>query len=106
METMDSLNFDKEYIIDSKLSTLTFMDDHGLNPESLSKKKNVIVLYENVTILNGTETVHDFIVSVQNDYYIYLKRRDDGNYVMKIYYNYNNRQQINLLLSSLKNARN
>jgi hypothetical protein len=106
METMDSLNFDKEDIIDSKLSTLTFMDDHGLSPESLSKKKNVIVLYENVTILNGIETVYDFIVSVQNDYYIYLKRRDGGNYAMKIYYNYNNRQQINLLLSSLKNARN
>ena len=100
METMDSLNFDKEDIIDSKLSTLTFMDDHVLSPESLSKKKNVIVLYENVTILNGTETVYDFIVSVQNDYYIYLKRRDDGNYVM----NYNNRQQINLLLSSLKKS--
>lgn len=106
MEIMDSLNFDKEDIIDSKLSTLTFMDDHGLSPESLSEKKNVIVLYENVTILNGIETVNDFIVSVHNDYYIYLKRRNGGNYAIKIYYNYKNRQQINLLLSSLKNARN
>ena len=106
METMDSLNFDKEDIIDSNLSTIIFMDNHGLSPESLSKKKNVIVLYENVTILNGTETVYDFIVSVQNDYYIYLKRSDGGNFAMKIYYNYSNRQQINLLLSSLKNARN
>lgn len=103
---MGSLNFNKEHIINSDLSTLTFMDEHGLNPEILSKKKNVIVLYENTTILNGTEIVHDFIVSVQNDYYIYLKRMVSGHYGMKIYYNYSNRQQINLLLSSFKNARN
>ena len=102
METMDSLNFNKENIIDSKLSTLTFMDEHGLNPEMLSKKKNVVVLYENVTILKGIEIVHDFIVSIQNDYWIYLKRRASGHYGMKIYYNYSNRQQINLLLKSLK----
>jgi hypothetical protein len=99
---MDLLSFDKESIIKSGLCNMIYLDIHGLEPESLSKKKNIIVLYENVIVSDGIQVIDDFIVSVQNDYYIYLKRKEDGSYIMKLYYNYESRPQINLLLKSLK----
>jgi hypothetical protein len=102
MTPMDLLNFDREDIIKPGLCNMTYLDSHGLEPESISKKKNVIVLYENVIVSGGTQVINDFIVSVQNDYYIYLKRKEDGSYIMKLYYIYESRPQINLLLKSLK----
>jgi hypothetical protein len=35
-----------------------------------------------------------------------IKSEEEDNYKMRVYYDYKDRQQINLLLTSFKNARN
>lgn len=103
--------FDKESIIfddNPKFSVLEFNDFHGLTPEILSTKKNVISIYQISTIENKQELIFEYICKVQGLYYIYLtldtlvKQEQVNNYKMRIYYNYNDKQQINLLLTSLK----
>lgn len=108
---MDLSSFDKEniiYSIQPNLSVLEYGDTHGFTPESLESKKNVVGVYQNSIIKDKKELILEYICKVQGLYYIYLtfdtliKQEEGDNYKMKIYYDFNNRQQINLLLTSLK----
>jgi hypothetical protein len=115
MKTMDLLNFDKEEIIygeNPRASVLEYNDTHGFTPELLIKKNNVVSVYQNSIIKENKELVLEYICKVQGLYYIYLtlynpiKLEEEDNYKMRLYYDYKDRQQINLLLTSFKNARN
>ena len=108
---MDLLSFDKEsiiYSIQPNLSVLEYGDTHGFTPESLELKKNVIGVYQNSVINNKKELILEYIGRVQELYYIYLTldttldNEGKDNYKMRVYYNFNDRQQINLLLTTLK----
>ena len=108
---MDLLGFDRESIIYSNelnLSILEYNDTHGFTPEILKNKKNVISIYQNSVSQDKKELVLEYICRVQDLYYIYLtldstiKTEPSDNYKMRIYYNFKDRQQINLLLTSLK----
>jgi len=111
MEPMDFLSFDKEsiiYSIQPNLSVLEYSDIHGFTPESLETKKNVVTIYQNSEIENKKEIILEYIGKIQGLYYIYLsldslfENEGENNYKMRIYYNFSDRQQINLLLTSLK----
>ena len=108
---MDLLSFDKEsviYVSDPNLSMLHYNDVHGLTPEILGGKKNVVGIYQNSLLQDKKELVLEYICKVQGLYYIYLsldsiiKDEPSDNYKMRIYYDFQDRQQINLLLTSLK----
>lgn len=108
---MDLLSFDKESIIHSiqpNLSVLEYGDVHGFTPESLESKKNVVGVYQNSIVKDKKELVLEYICRVQGLYYIYLvldsilNNEGKDNYKMRVYYNFSDRQQINLLLTSLK----
>lgn len=108
---MDFSSFDKENIIygdKPNASVLVYKDTHGFTPEILMAKKNVVGIYQNSTIKDKKELILEYICKVQGMYYIYLtletttKSEDNDSYKMRIYYDYNDRQQINLLLQSLK----
>ena len=108
---MDLSSFDRENIIFSdkpNASVLAYYDTHGFTPEILMTKKNVIGMYQNSTINGKKELILEYICKVQGMYYIYLtfdtsiKQEEGDNYKMRLYYDYNDRQQINLLLTSLK----
>jgi hypothetical protein len=106
---MDLLNFEKENIIyneSKKYSVLEYTDTHGFTPEILKDKKNVVSVYQTSSIQDKREVVFEYICKVQGLYYIYLTlsnvMSEEDNYKMRIYYDYNDRQQINLLLTSLK----
>jgi hypothetical protein len=108
---MDLLSFDKEsviYVSNPNASMLEYNDVHGFTPEILTTKKNVIGIYQNSTIKDKKELILEYICKVQEMYYIYLtldttiKLEDGNSYKMRLYYDYNDRQQINLLLTSLK----
>jgi hypothetical protein len=108
---MDLLSFDKEsviYVSNPNASMLEYNDTHGFTPEILTTKKNVVGIYQNSTIKDKKELILEYICKVQEMYYIYLtldttiKLEDGNSYKMRLYYDYNDRQQINLLLTSLK----
>ena len=108
---MDLLSFDKEsviYVSNPNASMLEYHDVHGFTPEILTTKKNVVGIYQNSTIKDKKELILEYICKVQGMYYIYLtldttiKLEDGDSYKMRLYYDYNDRQQINLLLQSLK----
>ena len=108
---MDLLSFDKEsviYVSNPNASMLEYNDVHGFTPEILTTKKNVVGIYQNSTIKDKKELILEYICKVQGMYYIYLtldttiKLEDGDSYKMRFYYDYNDRQQINLLLTSLK----
>ena len=108
---MDLLSFDKEsviYVSNPNASMLEYNDVHGFTPEILTTKKNVVGIYQNSTIKDKKELILEYICKVQGMYYIYLtldttiKLEDRDSYKMRLYYDYNDRQQINLLLTSLK----
>ncbi len=108
---MDLLSFDKEsviYVSNPNASMLEYNDAHGFTPEILTTKKNVVGIYQNSTIKDKKELILEYICKVQEMYYIYLtldttiKLEDRDSYKMRLYYDYNDRQQINLLLTSLK----
>ena len=108
---MDFSSFDKENIIygdKPNASVLLYNDTHGFTPEILATKKNVVGIYQNSTIKDKKELILEYICKVQGMYYIYLtldttiKLEDEDNYKMRLYYDYNDRQQINLLLTTLK----
>ncbi len=108
---MDLLSFDRENIIFSdkpNASVLVYNDTHGFTPEILMTKKNVVGMYQNSTIKDKKELILEYICKVQGMYYIYLtfntsiKQEEGDNYKMRLYYDFNDRQQINLLLQSLK----
>ena len=108
---MDLSSFDKEsiiYSIQPNLSVLEYGDTHGFTPESLESKKNVAGVYQNSVIKDKKELILEYIGRVQGLYYIYLTldstldNEGKDNYRMRVYYNFNDRQQINLLLQSLK----
>jgi hypothetical protein len=106
---MDLLNFEKENIIyneNQKYSVLEYTDTHGFTPEILKDKKNVVSVYQTSSIQGKIEVVFEYICKVQELYYIYLTLSnvisEEDNYKMRIYYDYKDRQQINLLLTSLK----
>jgi hypothetical protein len=108
---MDLLSFDKEsviYVKNPNASMLEYNDVHGFTPEILSTKKNVVGIYQNSIIKDKKELILEYICKVQEMYYIYLtldttiKLEDGDSYKMRFYYDYNDRQQINLLLTSLK----
>jgi len=108
---MDLLSFDKEsviYVSNPNASMLEYNDVHGFTPEILTTKKNVVGIYQNSTIKDKKELILEYICKVQEMYYIYLtldttiKLEDGDSYKMRFYYDYNDRQQINLLLTSLK----
>jgi hypothetical protein len=108
---MDLLSFDKEsviYVSNPNASMLEYNDVHGFTPEILTTKKNVVGIYQNSTIKDKKELILEYICKVQEMYYIYLtldttiKLEDGNSYKMRLYYDYNDRQQINLLLTSLK----
>jgi hypothetical protein len=108
---MDLLNFEKENIIyneNQKYSVLEYTDTHGFTPEILKDKKNVVSVYQTSSIQGKIEVVFEYICKVQGLYYIYLsldstiKTETSDNYKMRIYYDFQERQQINLLLTSLK----
>ena len=108
---MDLLSFDKEsviYVSNPNASMLEYNDVHGFTPEILTTKKNVVGVYQNSTIKDKKELILEYICKVQEMYYIYLtldttiKLEDGNSYKMRLYYDYNDRQQINLLLTSLK----
>ena len=108
---MDLLSFDKEsviYLKNPNASMLEYNDFHGFTPEILTTKKNVVGIYQNSTIKDKKELILEYICKVQEMYYIYLtldttiKLEDRDSYKMRLYYDYNDRQQINLLLTSLK----
>jgi hypothetical protein len=108
---MDLLSFDKEsviYVSNPNASMLEYNDVHGFTPEILENKKNVVGIYQNSVLESKTELVLEYICKVQGLYYIYLsldtiiKSETSNNYKMRIYYDFQDRQQINLLLTSLK----
>lgn len=108
---MDLLTFDKEsiiYSIQPNLSVLEYGDAHGFTPESLESKKNVEGVYQNSVINGRKELILEYICRVQGLYYIYLTLDSTidnnviDNYKMRLYYNFSDRQQINLLLQSLR----
>jgi len=108
---MDLLSFDKEsviYVSNPNASMLEYNDFHGFTPGILQNKKNVVGIYQNSTIKDKKELILEYICKVQEMYYIYLtldttiKLEDRDSYKMRLYYDYNDRQQINLLLTSLK----
>jgi hypothetical protein len=108
---MDLLNFDKENIIFAEkpnASIIFYNDTHQFTPEILTTKKNVVGIYQNSTIKDKKELILEYICKVQGIYYIYLtldttlKLEEGDSYKMKFYYDFNDRQQINLLLTSLK----
>ena len=108
---MDLLSFDKESIIfgdKPNASVLEYNDKHGFTPEILSTKKNVVGVYQNSKINDKKELILEYICKVQGLYYIYLtldtpiKLEGGDSYKMRFYYDYNDRQQINLLLTTLK----
>jgi hypothetical protein len=108
---MDLLSFNKEsviYVSNPNASMLEYNDVHGFTPEILTTKKNVVGIYQNSTIKDKKELILEYICKVQGMYYIYLtldttiKLEDGDSYKMRLYYDYNDRQQINLLLQSLK----
>jgi hypothetical protein len=108
---MDLLSFDKESVIygsNPNASMLEYNDVHGFTPEILQNKKNVFGIYQNSVLQDKKELVLEYICKVQGMYYIYLtldttiKLEDGDSYKMRLYYDYNDRQQINLLLQSLK----
>jgi hypothetical protein len=108
---MDLLNFEKESVIYStnpNASMLEYNDVHGFTPEILQNKKNVWGIYQNSVLQDKKELILEYICKVQGLYYIYLsldstiKTESSDNYKMRIYYNFEERQQINLLLTSLK----
>jgi len=108
---MDLSSFDRENIIFSdkpNASVLIYNDTHGFTPEILMTKKNVVGIYQNSTIKDKKELILEYICKVQGMYYIYLtfdtyiKQEKGDNYKMRLYYDFNDRQQINLLLTSLK----
>ena len=108
---MDLLSFDKESVIyESKpnASMVQYNDTHGFTPEILENKKNVVGIYQNSLLQDKKELVLEYICKVQGLYYIYLsldsiiKDEPSDNYKMRIYYDFQDRQQINLLLTSLK----
>jgi len=108
---MDLLSFDKESVIyESKpnASMIQYNDAHGFTPEILVNKKNVVGIYQNSVLQDKKELVLEYICKVQGLYYIYLsldsiiKDEPSDNYKMRIYYDFQDRQQINLLLTSLK----
>jgi hypothetical protein len=87
---------------------LEYNDAHGFTPEILQNKKNVVGIYQNSVLQDKKELVLEYICKVQGLYYIYLsldstiKTEPSDNYKMRIYYDFQDRQQINLLLTSLK----
>jgi hypothetical protein len=87
---------------------LEYNDVHGFTPEILTTKKNVVGIYQNSVLESKKELVLEYICKVQGLYYIYLsldtiiKSETSNNYKMRIYYDFQDRQQINLLLTSLK----
>jgi hypothetical protein len=108
---MDLLSFDKEsviYVSNPNASMLEYNDVHGFTPEILTTKKNVVGIYQNSVLESKKELVLEYICKVQGLYYIYLsldtiiKSETSNNYKMRIYYDFQDRQQINLLLTSLK----
>ena len=108
---MDLLSFDKESVIygsNPNASMLEYNDVHGFTPEILQNKKNVFGIYQNSVLQDKKELVLEYICKVQGLYYIYLsldstiKTEPSDNYKMRIYYDFQDRQQINLLLTSLK----
>lgn len=108
---MDLLSFDKEsviYVSNPNASMLEYNDVHGFTPEILTTKKNVVGIYQNSVLESKKELVLEYICKVQGLYYIYLsldsiiKTEPSDNYKMRIYYDFQDRQQINLLLTSLK----
>jgi hypothetical protein len=105
------LSFDKEsviYVSNPNASMLEYNDVHGFTPEILTTKKNVVGIYQNSVLESKKELVLEYICKVQGLYYIYLsldtiiKSETSNNYKMRIYYDFQDRQQINLLLTSLK----
>ena len=78
------------------------------SPEILKDKKNVVGIYQMSSLQDKKEVIFEYIGKVQGLYYIYLtldnliKTEPSDNYRMRIYYDYQDRQQINLLLTSLK----
>ena len=108
---MDLLSFDRESVIYGKnpnASMIEYNDAHGFTPEILGSKKNVVGIYQNSVLQDKKELVLEYICKVQGLYYIYLsldsiiKTEPSDNYKMRIYYDSQDRQQINLLLTSLK----
>ena len=108
---MEISSFDKESIIYGEkpnASVLEYNDSHGFTPEILKDKKNVVGIYQMSSLQDKKEVIFEYIGKVQGLYYIYLtldnliKTKPSDNYRMRIYYDYQDRQQINLLLTSLK----
>jgi hypothetical protein len=108
---MDLLSFDKESVIyksNPNASVIEYNDKHGFTPEILKEKKNVVSIYQTSSIQDKKEVVFEYICKVQGLYYIYLTldsvidSEETDNYKMRIYYQFEDRQQINLLLTSLK----
>jgi hypothetical protein len=108
---MDLLSFDRESVIYGSMpnaSVIEYNDTHGLTPEILQNKKNVVGIYQNSVLQDKKELILEYICKVQGLYYIYLsldstvKTEPSDNYKMRIYYQFEDRQQINLLLTSLK----
>jgi len=109
---MEYLNlFEKENIIyqtHPNFCVLEYDDIHGFTPEILKDKKNIAGVYQSSSIKDKKEIIIEYIGRVQGLYYIYLtldfniSEESKDNYKMRIYYDYKDRQQINLLLTSLK----
>lgn len=103
--------FEKENIIlkeNPNISILEYGDIHGFTPEILKEKKNVVTILQNSSLNNKNELIFEYICKVQGVYFIYLtldteiKLEEGYSYKMRIYYDYKDRQQINLLLTSFK----
>jgi len=103
--------FEKENIIlkeNPNISILEYSGIHGFTPEILKEKKNVVTILQNSNLNNKNELIFEYICKVQGVYFIYLtldaeiKLEEGYSYKMRIYYDYKDRQQINLLLTSFK----
>jgi len=108
---MDLSSFDREdiiYELKPTASKLEYNDTHGFTPDILMTKKNVVGIYQKSVLKDKKELILEYICKVQGLYFIYLTfdgiiKEDAGdNYKMRLYYDFNDRQHINLLLTSLK----
>lgn len=84
------------------LSIIDCGDYHNINIDEI-RKKNVEVIFTESVMVSNKEIITDLICKTSNDFYLYLSKKPlDDKPFLKIYYNQDKKNFVNLLIKSFK----
>jgi hypothetical protein len=97
------LSFKYEYVIDRMLSRVQVVD-YKITPSFITNNsKDYEILFTNSKYSNGKELIYDQIFKLKSGLILYLCRESNTtNFLLNVYYTSEQTNEINILLSAIK----